>query len=209
MSTQQLVEKTKTTVGIKSKKSNPNREQQLHNLKESIRKKDSNNIENMIAIGSDLLQVKQLLKHGEFSPWIKDNFEMSHHSAMRYMNAARNLQDVSEKIKNMNQTAVYVLARIKDEKILQEIKSEIENGRVFRRDELEKLVKSHTAKKPSKRKAFNLKKLSKNIKTFCKSSQENLDDISKERLDEEQKKILTTAQNEMKSLLSKIESLLS
>jgi hypothetical protein len=45
--------------------------------------------EDIIAIGQDLIEVKERLEHGEFLPWLQSEFEMSERTARDFMNIAR------------------------------------------------------------------------------------------------------------------------
>lgn len=44
--------------------------------------------EDIIAIGQDLIEVKERLEHGQFKPWLQSEFEMSYPTAVNFMRVA-------------------------------------------------------------------------------------------------------------------------
>lgn len=56
--------------------------------------------QNIIDIGVWLLKAKELLPHGDFGNWLKDNFNMTQQSAENYMRVAENFGN-NAKIKNV------------------------------------------------------------------------------------------------------------
>jgi hypothetical protein len=70
-----------------------------------------------IKIGDLLAEAKKQIKHGEWLPWIEENFSMSQATAQRYLQVhkflkSRSLRDL-EAAKNMSATALYELAATK------------------------------------------------------------------------------------------------
>lgn len=48
----------------------------------------------IIEIGQRLIEVKEKLGHGNFLPWIRDEFGWSDETAHRFMNVAQNLPQI-------------------------------------------------------------------------------------------------------------------
>ncbi len=57
--------------------------------------------EDIIAIGQDLIDVKQDLDHGQFESWLKTEFDMSYDTALNFMQVAKKFGDRPE-LKNGN-----------------------------------------------------------------------------------------------------------
>lgn len=66
--------------------------------------------EDIIAIGQDLILIKQSLPHGEFLPWIEREFEMSQPSAKRFMSVASRFTGKSLTMSDLKPTVLYELA---------------------------------------------------------------------------------------------------
>ena len=64
---------------------------------------------NIQEIGGKLLEVKSRLGHGEFSEWIKSEFEWSHDTASNFMRVAQRFGD-NPKISEFAPSALYLLA---------------------------------------------------------------------------------------------------
>jgi hypothetical protein len=56
---------------------------------ESILARIKRTAEDVIAIGQDLLAVKEELEHGQFQDWLKAEFDMSYPTANNFMNVAK------------------------------------------------------------------------------------------------------------------------
>jgi hypothetical protein len=59
----------------------------------------SNSIEKAIEMGDVLLEAKNSLDHGQFKPWVEENFIFSYRTANKWMNLALNKKDVRKLIK--------------------------------------------------------------------------------------------------------------
>jgi protein gp37 len=59
-----------------------------------IRSRLQQTVDNIQAIGRQLLAVKEALPHGQFGPWLALEFAWSHDTANRFMNVARNLPQI-------------------------------------------------------------------------------------------------------------------
>lgn len=59
-------------------------------------------IEHAIRAGEALIEAKAQLRHGEWLPWVADNFDASEDTAERYMNVARN----SARVRNLEEPSL-------------------------------------------------------------------------------------------------------
>ena len=64
----------------------------------------------VIAIGGELLAVKERLEHGQFGNWIKHYFGWSHMTAHRMMQVAEVLGDKFNNLLSIDTSALYLLA---------------------------------------------------------------------------------------------------
>ena len=78
---------------------------------ESIRVHGRRGIEAMLAIGDDLLAVKDILEHGQFSDWLAAEFDWSARTAERLMQVARAFRSAKlADLAALTQSALYALA---------------------------------------------------------------------------------------------------
>lgn len=63
----------------------------------------------IIEIGQRLIEVKEKLGHGNFLPWIRDEFGWSDETAHRFMNVAQNLPQIPHGVE-FQMRALYLLA---------------------------------------------------------------------------------------------------
>lgn len=66
--------------------------------------------EDIIAIGEDLIAVKARLGHGQFTPWLQTEFEMTDRHARNFMNVAARFSRKTEIISDLPVTVIYELA---------------------------------------------------------------------------------------------------
>src|SRR5215204_2881064 len=66
--------------------------------------------EGIISIGQDLTRVKANLPHGDFGPWIKEEFHFSERTAQNYMNAAAEFAERTAIVAYLPPKLVYDLA---------------------------------------------------------------------------------------------------
>jgi hypothetical protein len=77
---------------------------------------------NVVAIGNLLIEAREQLEHGQWTPWLKENFRMSADTAANYMDAAgfaskfRNFRNLP----NLSASTLYILAHHADEPDWQE-----------------------------------------------------------------------------------------
>jgi len=79
---------------------------------ESIRARMKRTADDIIAIGLDLIDVKEDLGHGQFEHWISAEFDMNLRSAQRFMQAAERFdsQSKSDKLSSLPVSVLYLLA---------------------------------------------------------------------------------------------------
>lgn len=66
--------------------------------------------EEVIAIGQDLLAVKERLAHGQFMAWVDTEFGMNHQAAMRFMQVARRFGGHNQQFVDFPVSVLYELA---------------------------------------------------------------------------------------------------
>ena len=88
----------------------PELSSEIDDAAERIRNHMTKTVENIIAIGRDLILVKERLGHGEFGKWIAAEFRMTDRSARNFMRVAERFEDKSEIISDFEPTVLYALA---------------------------------------------------------------------------------------------------
>lgn len=80
---------------------------------EAIRVRMKRTAEDIVAIGQDLIEIKQELGHGLFQRWLKAEFDMSESTATKFMQVASRFREDeirSVKITHLPATVLYALA---------------------------------------------------------------------------------------------------
>jgi hypothetical protein len=77
---------------------------------ESIRSRLKRTAEDIVAIGQDLIEVKEDLGHGRFLEWINAEFGMKEQSARNFMNVAKRFETKSPKFGDLPVSVLYELA---------------------------------------------------------------------------------------------------
>jgi hypothetical protein len=79
---------------------------------ERIRETVKRTIEDIIAVGSELLSVKEALPHGQFGPWLRAEFGWTERTARNFMAVAEQFGPKTEMISDLQiePTAAYLLA---------------------------------------------------------------------------------------------------
>ncbi len=79
---------------------------------ERIRAKVKKTLEDLIAVGQDLLAVKESLGHGRFGPWLRAEFGWTERTAQNFMTVAEQFGPKTEMISDLSivPTAAYLLA---------------------------------------------------------------------------------------------------
>lgn len=80
-----------------------------------IRRRVAGQIKSIIETGDDLLHVKELLEHGQFTAWLTAEFGMTDRTARNYMAAASAFKGKSETISVLPAATVYALASAPEE----------------------------------------------------------------------------------------------
>jgi hypothetical protein len=85
---------------------------QVRAAAERIREKVKKTLEDIIAVGNDLLTVKQELPHGQFGTWLRAEFGWTERTARNFMSVAEGFGAKTEMISDLQiaPTAAYLLA---------------------------------------------------------------------------------------------------
>ena len=76
----------------------------------AVKRQESQVRESILIVGRRLIEVKDLLDHGEFEHWCDVEFGMSARTARNMMNAARVFGDKSETVSVLSDSALYLLS---------------------------------------------------------------------------------------------------
>lgn len=82
---------------------------QLQTKADAIRMRMSRTADDIIAIGQDLIEVKQNLEHGQFIDWLEAEFEMNLRTAQRFMQVADRFGE-SDNMSYLPASVLYELA---------------------------------------------------------------------------------------------------
>ena len=75
-----------------------------------IRQRTKRASDDILEIGRRLSEVKELLPHGQFTDWVKEEFDLSGRTAQNLMNVAQRFLDKSETVSLLSTSALYLLA---------------------------------------------------------------------------------------------------
>jgi hypothetical protein len=75
-----------------------------------IRERINKTVEDIIAVGNDLLAVKDSLEHGQFGPWLKAEFGWSERTAQNFMSVAEKFKSAKFADLPIQPSAAYLLA---------------------------------------------------------------------------------------------------
>jgi hypothetical protein len=75
-----------------------------------IRERIKKTVQDIIAVGNDLLAVKEVLPHGQFLPWLKAEFGWSERSAQNFMSVAEKFKSAKIADLHIQPSAAYLLA---------------------------------------------------------------------------------------------------
>ncbi len=100
-----------------------------------IRKRLSDTIENIIAIGDDLISVKERLRHGDFRTWVEAKCNMSHSIANKMMQVARRFGDGKfVTVTNLELSVMYSLAAPSTpDEVVEKVLQQAEDGKTISR----------------------------------------------------------------------------
>ena len=103
--------------------------QDAKSIAKRIRKRLHRAASDIVAIGVDLMVIKEKLPHGQFTPWLRSEFDMSLSTAQRFMRVARMLEDKNVTVTLLSPKALYELAAPStDEQLRQDILKRAEQG---------------------------------------------------------------------------------
>ena len=80
-----------------------------------IHRRVAGQIKSIMETGADLLHVKEMLAHGQFTEWLSAEFGMTDRTARNYMAAATSFEGKTETISVLPTATVYALAHAPDE----------------------------------------------------------------------------------------------
>jgi hypothetical protein len=105
----------------------------------------------MLAIGQRLLEVKDLLPHGQFEKWIAGEFGYKQRTVQEFMNAARRFGGKSAIIALLNDTTIRLLAApsVPDAAVDEVIEAAQNSTEPIKVEEVKRIVEAH--RPPSKR----------------------------------------------------------
>ncbi|MBD2439795.1 DUF3102 domain-containing protein [Nostoc sp. FACHB-110] len=140
---------SKSNLELKTKEE---KQQRLAMLAEDTRCRLKRSAMDIYCIGLNLLEAQNIIEHGEFLPWLKQEFGMSKTSAYEFINVAKAFESklalIGNLINSMTPTALYKLAApstpvaARDEAI-----ALVKAGEVIDRDVAKNLISKY---KPSK-----------------------------------------------------------
>lgn len=109
---------------------------------ERIRLRLKKTAEDIIAIGQDLLSVKENLPHGHFTPWLQAEFDISERTARRFMNVAELFAGKAATVSLLSPKALYELAAPSTyDTLRQEIMERLAKGESVTAKEIQELKK--------------------------------------------------------------------
>lgn len=82
----------------------------IRNATQRIRAHQQNVAQAIIAIGVELLGVKEHVGHGRFGAWLEAEFSWTEKTAQRFMNAARAFRANPTAVSDMSPTTIYLLS---------------------------------------------------------------------------------------------------
>jgi len=103
---------TEVSIGFDYGSMKPSLAEHLRSAAKRIRERIKRTLEDIIAIGQDLLQMKGSLAHGQFGPWMLAEFGWTDRTARNFMAVAEQFGPKTEMISDLSisPTAAYLLA---------------------------------------------------------------------------------------------------
>jgi hypothetical protein len=98
----------------------------IREIKERAEARAKALVADVVEIGKHLTRVKKRLGHGQFLPWLRDNFDWSDDTAERYMRVHRHVGKFRI-LRNLDLSALYALAGLPEAEIA-EIAARVEAG---------------------------------------------------------------------------------
>jgi hypothetical protein len=136
----------------------------LRTTAERIREKVKKTLEDIIAVGKDLLSVKEGLPHGQFGPWLKAEFGWGERMAQNFISVAERFGPKTEIISDLKiqPTAAYLLAApcVPDEAREKAIERAGDGEQITTAVAKEIVAETRKKKRPRRQKAVPTEKLS-------------------------------------------------
>lgn len=104
-----------------------------------------NTVEEIIAIGLDLILAKEMLPHGQFCQWLRQEFELSYATANRMMRAADAFCDKVITVRTLSKKALYTLAAPETSQVIRDqVLARLEAGEIITGPMIEELKQRET-----------------------------------------------------------------
>lgn len=114
----------------------------LKAVAERIRLRLKKTAEDIIEIGKDLIQVKEKLEHGQFTPWLQAEFDISERTARRFMKVAELFESKTDTVSVLTPKALYELsAPSTPESVRNEVMEKLGKGDIVKAKEIQALKK--------------------------------------------------------------------
>jgi len=127
--------------------------------------------ENIIKIGDNLLEVRDVLPHGQFLPWIISEFGMSDQSARNYIHVAERFGGKIKNFLNLSSSVLYSLAApTTPQSAVDQALELAEEGKKVTHAMAKKLIEAEKARELADKKTFpslNSTRLNAAIHTKC------------------------------------------
>jgi len=126
----------------------------LKAVAERIRLRLKKTAEDIIEIGKDLLMVKERLEYGQFTLWLRSEFDVTERSARNFMNAAKVFQDRTETVSVLSPKALYELASPSTlETVRKEVLDRLDRGELIRAKEIQELKRQSATERKKREEA--------------------------------------------------------
>jgi hypothetical protein len=111
------------------------------NAADRIRELGLQQNEAIFTIGRELHEMKQTLRHGNFGPWLRAEFNMSVKTAERYIGVAETLPEKIVIVTNLKPTTLYcVSAKSTPARVREEIITRIERGETLTDQDIRRVI---------------------------------------------------------------------
>lgn len=101
--------------------------------------------DDLMKIGQRLIEVKELLEHGQFQEWCETEFQMTARTARNMMNVAKVFGDKTETVSVLSDSAMYLLAApsTPEEARVEVIEQAQQTGKSPTKSEVQETIKKH------------------------------------------------------------------
>lgn len=106
--------------------------------------------QDIVVIGQRLAEVQAKLEHGQWTPWLETEFDMTYRTAVNFIRVAERFSGKSEMISDLTPTALYALAApsTPDDAIV-EVEQRIEAGKPPTVAETKQIIANHKPPSPT------------------------------------------------------------